>query len=220
MSDPILPLLQWPSGIQQASVPANDNALRLEALSRPALGVANDESGPADGDVWIVGDTPVGEFLNFDPDDIALYHVDEVTAIGGWHAWAPVDGVRIVVADVRMVYAGSSGWVNDPAGGGGGASSYSIVTEASAFTANPGVHDGLMTYVRAGGDVTFDSAEPYVTGMVFNIRTTASIQMIESGVTLTPTYGGTLAMESGMGVQVVFTSSTAAEVNGLTVAAS
>jgi hypothetical protein len=120
MSDPILPLLQWPSGIQQASVPANDNALRLEALSRPALGVANDESGPADGDVWIVGDTPVGEFLNFDPDDIALYHVDEVTAIGGWHAWAPVDGVRIVLADVRMVYAGSSGWVNDPAGGGGG----------------------------------------------------------------------------------------------------
>ena len=67
MSEPILPLLQWPAGIQQASVPAYDNALRLEALSRPCLGVANDEAGgDSDGDVWNVGDNPTGAFAGFD----------------------------------------------------------------------------------------------------------------------------------------------------------
>lgn len=221
MSEPILPLLQWPAGIQQASVPANDNALRLEALSRPCLGVANDATGSdADGDVWIVGDTPTGAFAGFDEHDIALYHVDQVTAVGGWHAWAPVPGLRIVVNDVRKMFNGSA-WVDDPAGGGGGgATAYTIVTEASAFTAEPGTHDGLTRYIRAAGDVTFDAAEPYTAGMVFNIRATASIQLIEDGVTLTPPSGGTLELWPGMAVQVVMTSPTTGDVIGQTVASS
>lgn len=115
MSDPILPLRQWPSGIQQASVPANDNALRNEALFMPALGVANDESSPTDGDVWIVGGAPAGAFSAFDEHDIALYRE-------GWHAWAAVEGVRLVVGGVRKLYNGSA-WVDDPAGGGGGGGS-------------------------------------------------------------------------------------------------
>lgn len=224
MSEPILPLLQWPAGIQQASVPANDNALRLEALSRPCLGVANDATGSdADGDVWIVGDTPAGAFAGFDEHDIALYHVDQVTAVGGWHAWAPVPGLRIVVNDVRKVFNGSS-WIDDPSitggGGGGGATAYTIVTEGSAFTADPGTHDGLTRYIRAAGDVTFDDAEPYTAGMVFNIRATASIELIEDGVTLTPPAGGTLDLSPGMAVQVVMTSATAGDVIGQTVASS
>lgn len=222
MSEPILPLLQWPAGIQQASVPANDNALRLEALSRPCLGVANDEAGgDSDGDVWIVGDTPAGAFAGFDEHDIALYHVDQVTAVGGWHAWAPVDGLRLVVNDVRKMFNGSA-WVDDPAGGGGGggATEYTIVTESSAFTADPGTHDGLTRYIRAAGDVTFDDAEPYTAGMVFNIRATASIELIEDGVTLTPPAGGTLDLSPGMAVQVVMTSATAGDVIGQTVASS
>lgn len=102
--------------------------------------------------------------------------------------------------------------------GGGGADSYTIITEGSAFTAEPGTHDGLARYIRAGGDVTFDDAEPYIAGMVFRIRATAAIELIEDGVTLSPTYGGTLELEAGMGVEVVMTSATTADVNGLTVA--
>lgn len=213
MSEPILPLRVWPEGIAQSRIPANDNALRLEALSRPCLGVANDESGSdADGDVWIVGDTPTGAFAAMDENDIALYQH------GSWYPWAPVDGLRLVVNDVRKAYSGTA-WIDDPAGGGGGSEDYTIITEASPFTADPGTHDGLTRYIRAGGDVTFDNAEPYTAGMVFNLRATASIELVEDGVTLTPTYGGTLELESGMGVQVVMTSATTADVNGLTVAA-
>ncbi len=93
-------------------------------------------------------------------------------------------------------------------GGGGGATAYTIVTEASAFTADPGTHDGLAVLTEAGGDVTFDSAEPYTAGMVFNIDATAPIELIEDGVTLTPPAGGTLELDAGMAVQVVMKSST------------
>lgn len=215
MSDPILPLRVWPSGIQQASVPANDNALRLEALSRPCLGEANDESGPSDGDVWIVGDTPAGAFAAFDEDDIALYQDSS------WYAWAPVEGLRLVVNDARKMFDGSNGWIDDPAdSGGGGATSYTIVTEASAFTADPGTHDGLTKLTLAGGDVTFSSAEPYTSGMVFNIRATATIDLSVSGVTLTAPAGGTLGLDADMAVQVVMTGATTGIVIGQTVASS
>src|SRR5690606_9079109 len=103
MSDPISPLRQWPAGIQQASVPANDNALRLEAILRPCLGVANDASGSdADGDVWLVGDTPAGAFASFSENDIALYQ------FASWYAWAPFVGARLVVDGVRKVFSGTA----------------------------------------------------------------------------------------------------------------
>ncbi len=102
----------------------------------------------------------------------------------------------------------------------GGSETLTIVTEASAFTASPSTHAGLSRYIRAGGDVTFDDGEGYAAGQVFNIRATAALELVEDGVTLDPTYGGTLELEGGMAVTVVMTSSTAAEVIGLTVAAS
>lgn len=218
MSEDSLPLEQWPAGIQQASVPANENALRLQALLSRALSVENDAPGTEyNGAVYIVGDTPTGAFANFNEHDIALYEYDS------WYAWSPVLGSSMVVADVRKVFNGSA-WIDDPSvggGGGGGApTAYTIVTEVSAFTADPGTHDGLFRYIRAGGDVTFDDAEPYTAGMVFNIRATASINLLEDGVTLTPPAGGTLELSSGMSVQVVMTSATAGDVIGQTVASS
>lgn len=142
MSNPILPLLEWPPGIQQASVPANENALRNEALSMPALGVANDESGPSDGDIWIVGDTPAGAFANFDEHDIALYR-------GGWHAWTPIEGVRLVVADVRKMFDGAE-WIDDPAGGGPGAvDSVNGQTGAVQIDAEDAPYDNLASGLTA-----------------------------------------------------------------------
>src|SRR5690554_3505256 len=83
-------------------------------------------------------------------------------------------------------------------GGASGGSSLDIITEASAFTASPGTHAGISRYIRAGGDITFDNSEGYSEGEVFNIRATAALELVEDGVTLTPTYGGTLDLEAGM----------------------
>lgn len=141
------------------------------------------------------------------PSDGTLYGRKD----GNWEAVAgsAVDSVNgktgVVVLDADDVGACGTG--------------YSIITEASAFTADPGVHDGLGRYIRAGGDVTFDSAEPYSAGMVFNIRATATLELVGTGVTLTPPSGGTLDMEAGMAVQVVMTGATTGDVIGQTVAA-
>lgn len=119
MSDPITPLRRWPEGILQASVPANDNALRNEALSRSCRGVSNNVASPEDGEVYIVGDTPTGSFATFDPDDIALVRV--TNGVPSWYAWAPADGVRLTMEDgSRKVYVGdsTSAWVDEASGGG------------------------------------------------------------------------------------------------------
>lgn len=150
MSLPILPLRQWPAGIQQASVPANDNALRVEAMERPCLGVANGASGSdADGDVWLVGDTPAGAFAPFDENDIALYHVDPVTSVAGWYAWAPVDGLRLVVDDVRKVYIGGSTneWQDDASDG---------ISDAPSDGSTYGRKDGAWEVI-SGGSGAVDS---------------------------------------------------------------
>lgn len=224
MSEPILPLLQWPAGIQQASVPANDNALRLEALSRPCLGVANDEaSGDADGDVWIVGDTPAGAFAGFDEHDIALYHVDQVTAVGGWHAWAPVDGLRLVVNDVRKVFDGSD-WIDDPAGGGGGGGTPPVVPESgTSLTATPANSGNYTRFTNSSAKTyTFDDAESYVVGAQYHGRNAGAgdLTITEAGgMTINPPALGTLVIPQGGTFTVKIVASDEADLFGVTVAA-
>lgn len=94
-----------------------------------------------------------------------------------------------------------------------------VITEAIAFTAEPASHAGLRRYVRAGGDVTFDVAEAYESGQVFNLRATGAIELVEDGVTLSPPAGGTLAMTAGMSVTIIMTSGTAGDVVGQVVPA-
>lgn len=130
MSDPSIPLREWPAGVPQASPAANENALRLEAFLRPCLGVANDETGTdSDGDVWLVGDTPAGAFSEFSENDIAMARVNGAGT--SWHAWAPFVGARLVVADVRKVFDGAA-WIDDPAGGGGGSDVIDVASPANA----------------------------------------------------------------------------------------
>ena len=128
-----------------------------------------------------------------------------------------VDSTSPSDGDVLTWNNTSEEWEPHPSSGG--VDALDIITEASAFTATPATHAGLSRYIRAGGDVTFDSGEGYGAGQVFNIRATDEIALVEDGVTLAPTYGGTLDLESGMAVTVIMTSPTTADVIGLTVAA-
>lgn len=152
MSEPIFPFRRWPEGILQASVPANDNALRCEALSRSCLGVSDDPAGPdQDGDVWIVGTSPTGAFATFDPNDIALVRVTE--EISSWYAWAPVDGVRVTLEDgSRKVYVGdsTSAWIDEGGGGGTG----DVVGPASSVADHLSVFDGTTGKLLKDGGKT------------------------------------------------------------------
>lgn len=220
MSEPILPLRQWPAGIQQASVPANDNALRLEALSRPVLGIADDEeSGAVGGDVWIVGDTPTGAFAEFDEHDIALFQYES------WYAWAPVEGLRVVVNDVRKVFDGGS-WIDDPSiTGGGGGGVAPVVTEAGTSLLADDTNAGNYTrFMNAGAKTyTFDSAETYTTGHEYHGRNvgTGDLTITEAGTfTVNPPAGGTLVIPEGGTFTVKIVSADEADLFGVTVESS
>lgn len=185
MSDPILPLLQWPPGIQQASVPANENALRLEVLSRPVIGVANDESSPMDGDAWLVGSSPTGAFAAFDQHDLALYHVDELSAVGGWHSWAPVEGIRVVVNNVRKIFNGTS-WIDDPSvsgGGGGGILGWFNVVDYGAegdgsTDDTVAIQDAIDAAAAAGGGVVYFPAGEYIVAGALQDTSNANAQIV------------------------------------------
>lgn len=110
MSDPIFPLEVWEEGTLQNDVPANTNSLRVEAILRGALSVANSPGVSTDGTVYIVGSAPTGAFSTFDEDDLTIYYG------GTWYAWAPVDGLVVYIGDIP--YQWDSGWT-DVSGGGG-----------------------------------------------------------------------------------------------------
>ena len=80
----IFPLAQWQEGTNQNSTPANDNALRIQALMAPAKGFAAAAPGsPADYDQWVVSVAWGG----FTVDNIVIY-------LGGtWKEFAVYPGL-------------------------------------------------------------------------------------------------------------------------------
>lgn len=204
MSDPILPLVPIAEGTTQIDIEANDNFLRLEALSRPCLGVANDAAGgDAEGDVWLVGDTPAGAFATFDENDVAIF--DGI----GWHAWAPVSGLRLVVDDVRKVWDGAD-WIDDPSistGGGGSVTSVAVAVDASTddvltVSGAPITTSGTMTVtaVDPGADriLFWDDSE----GKLAHLQLGTGLAII--GDTLSATGGGGSGTVTSVGLEINF----------------
>lgn len=93
-SSPLFPLEVWPSQIVQASVPANNNALRVEVLQKPALDFLDSPpSGATTGDLYIVGPTPADEWAAMQPGNAVINQGGawlEWEAFEGWIKW--VDG--------------------------------------------------------------------------------------------------------------------------------
>lgn len=218
MSEDSLPLEQWPAGIQQASVPANENALRLQALLSRALSVENDAPGTEyNGAVYIVGDTPTGAFANFNEHDIALYEHDS------WYAWAPVLGTSMVVANVRKVFNGSA-WVDDPSvgGGGGGGGAAPVVTESGTSLTADGTNSGNYTRFTSGSakTYTFDDAETYAVGAEYHGRNVGAGDLTITGAgtfTVNPPAGGTLVIPQGGTFTVKIVAADEADLFGVTV---
>lgn len=115
MSDPIFPLEVWQSGTNENSIPANDNALRMEAMSREVISKSTtaQPGSPSDGDVYIIPAAATGaQWSTFSIDDLTIYRG------GTWYAFAPVTGMVVNVAGTMNEWAGSAGWTVMTGGGG------------------------------------------------------------------------------------------------------
>src|SRR5690554_6014571 len=156
MSTPLFPLAVWQSGTNENSIPANDNALRVQVLMAPAIDVADSEPGsPSEDDIHVIG-TPWGGFT---ANNVVIYKG------GVWLEWEAFEGWIKVIDDQQYYFDGGDWVIGGGAGipdapsdgnmygrrdgdwdqvpGGGGSETLSIITEASAFTATPATHAGL-----------------------------------------------------------------------------
>jgi hypothetical protein len=78
-------------------------------LQGGALAIANEPAGgESNGDIYLVGDTPAGDFAAADPDDVAL------RIANGWWFLPPGEGWKFWVESVSQYYRyDSAAWVLD-----------------------------------------------------------------------------------------------------------
>lgn len=109
MSTEMFPYAVWQSGTNENSIPANDNSLRTEVLTKSAIGIADAEPvGAQNRDIYVVGTSWGG----FAMDDVVIY-ID-----GTWYGYAPFDGWIKLIEEQLYSYTGTSnGW--DIFGGSG-----------------------------------------------------------------------------------------------------
>jgi hypothetical protein len=193
MSDPILPFDVWAPGTTQASIPANDNALRSEILAGRVISKTTtaQPASPADGAIYIIPAGATGaQWAGFDEGDLAIFRA------GTWSAWAPVTGLVVNMLGGQQQWDGAA-W--DDLGGSSGGAPVSTVSGTS--------HD--ITAAEAGGYLRFtatsaktctfrpESTEALPDNGEWHIRNVGAGDITltaGSGVTLNAPYSGTLAV--------------------------
>lgn len=100
-AQPLFPFDVWVSQQVQAATIQNDNALRAEVISLPALSFeATQPVSPSDGDLYVLS-AAWGEEVT---GTLAFYR-------DGWTYWIPFDGMRKFIGGVEYIY--SAGSTND-----------------------------------------------------------------------------------------------------------
>lgn len=197
MSDPILPLAVWPSGINEASIPANDNALRVEAMSREVISdaITTQPVSPGDGDVYIIPPGATGtQWATFDADDLTIFRA------GTWYAWAPVDGVVVNLSGSLVQWTGSGGW--DAVSGGGVGAVTSVNGQTGAVSLAMEDLSNVLPGATTGEVLVFDGSD-WAPGSVLSNPMTTAGDLIIGGVSGAPvrlavgTNGQVLTVVSG-----------------------
>lgn len=116
---PLLPGDPWLSGTNQNSIPANDNLLRLEVLSLPALSFEATQPAASEGELYVLsaawGDEVAGTLA---------YYRD-----GAWSYWIPFLGQVKEVGGSEYQYAPDSSAEWQTYGGGGGATAFTDLSD-------------------------------------------------------------------------------------------
>lgn len=103
----ILPLKVWEAGTLNNSIPANDNAMRVEVMEGPAIGISiTQPAAPEESDQYILGPAATGaQWSGLPEDTIVLFKS------GTWLAFTPFTGMLKSIGDSAFRYTGSvDGW--------------------------------------------------------------------------------------------------------------
>lgn len=101
MSTSMFPYAVWESGTNENAVPANDNSLRTEVLTKAAIDFASAEpTDPIERDLYVVS-TP---WDSFSEDDVVIF-ID-----GTWYGYTPFDGWTKLINGQLYAFTGSGGW--------------------------------------------------------------------------------------------------------------
>lgn len=211
MSQQILPLAVWQSGTNENSIPANDNALRVEVALKEALSVADSEpADPEERDLHIVGTTWGG----FTTNNAVIYLCGtwyEYEAFVGWVK--SIDGT-LSYFDGEDWVAGAGGIPDAPVDGNtygrkdAGWAAISAGGEAPTVTLSGDTYDmgdltpGAWHVFTSASAITItvedDSVEPVPANAEYGLecRGAGGITLVEdSSATIIPPKGGTLVLE-------------------------
>lgn len=236
MSTALFPFAVWQSGTNENSIPANDNALRVEILMGPAVGVADSAPGsPSDGDQYVVGTGWGGHST----DNVVIYKG------GVWLEFDAYEGWIKSIAGVQSLFDGTE-WIE---GGGGGGGIPDAPEDGSLYARRDGDWEAIsdsstppvVTVSGTSHNIGSDESGSYLrftsgTAKTCTFRPESSHALPEngqweirnagagnltltpgSGVTLTPPYDGTLVVPPGGTVAVKRAATDSFDVMGVTV---
>ena len=143
----ILPLKIWAAGALNNSIPANDNAIRVEVMTAHAIDVLSSQpESPEDGDQYIIGAAATGsQWAGLSRDTAVIFKG------GTWLAFNPFVGWIKTIGPSAYRYAGAEdGWQ----GFGGSAvptataSRLGVVSVGSGLQISP---EGVLSTADSGG---------------------------------------------------------------------
>lgn len=146
MSTQIFPLAVWQSGTNENSIPANDNALRVQVLMGPAVDFTSAApSAPSEDDQYIIG-TSWGGFTS---NNVVIYKGGNFLEFDAFEGW-------VKVVDGSQYFYDGSAWQEGSGGGGGGVNDSVTAITISSGSATADLSGGKKNFTLSmTGNATF-----------------------------------------------------------------
>lgn len=184
---PLHPYAVWPSQITQASVPANNNALALEAQTCRIISrtVTAQPASPANGDCYIIPSGKTGaQWASFAVNSIALYR-------NGWYEFTAFNSnLRLDISTGSWIYWTGTAWASfEVLLGSKGADI------ASAATTN--LANATGWYVQVTGTTTTTALGTAKAGTLRWVLYTGALQLTHNATSLILPTGANITTAAG-----------------------